>query len=69
MIGRTSSGDVPQVTLGRDVGGVDDYDLVIGRACIGSEAAPIGDRRIPLRAFGCHRPALEIGERSHRPAQ
>ena len=47
---------------GLDIGGIDRDALGEHRALIGVQCAPIGHRRVPLRALGRHRAALEIGE-------
>src|SRR3546814_13020589 len=47
----------------RDVGGVDDHDLVVSRARIGRQALPIFDRGVPIGALRRIGTPLQIFER------
>ena len=62
VIGTTSSGLVPHVTLGAMSAASMTTRLVVDRARIGRKRAPIRHRRIPIRTLGGHRAALQIGE-------
>ena len=58
----TSSGLVPQVTIGGSVGGVEPDLAVEMRALVGVERLPVAQRHVPGRALRRLRAALDIGE-------
>ena len=63
VIGTTSSGLVPQVTIGGRCGGVEPDLAVEVRALVGAAAcASSATRLVPGAALRRHRAALEIGE-------
>ena len=52
VIVTTSSGLVPQVTIGGSVAGVEPHDLVEMRAFVGSQRVPVAPRRSQSAPLG-----------------
>ena len=62
VIATTSSGEVPQVTIGGRLRAVEPDLAVEMRAVVGRQRLPIGARHVPGLALRRARPVLDIGE-------